>query len=93
MKNIHIVILLVFLGIIFYLYVNKKELFDYCLNNDNINFINKKNACDVYETKLTNNITKIESENNNVSYCIDNNYNIFSREHCGLNEMEVFMNK
>jgi hypothetical protein len=44
MKNIHIVILLLFVSIILYLYLNKKESFDYCLNNDIIinifNFIN-----------------------------------------------------
>ena len=49
--------------------------------------------CNVYETKLTNKITKVKSENVNVSYCIDNDYNIYSREQCGVNEMEVFMNK
>lgn len=89
----HIIFLLLFIFIIFYLYINKKESFDYCLNNDNINFINKKDMCDVYETKLSNKITKVETENANVSYCIDNDYNIFSREQCGVNEMEVFMNK
>jgi hypothetical protein len=93
MKNIHIVILLLFVSIILYLYLNKKESFDYCLNNDNINFIKEKDMCDVYETKLNNKITKVESENINVSYCIDNDYNIYSREQCGVNEMEVFMNR
>jgi len=92
MESKHIIILL-FLGIILFLYFNRKESFDYCLNNDNINFINQKDMCNVYETKLTNKITKVKSENVNVSYCIDNDYNIYSREQCGVNEMEVFMNK
>ena len=37
MESKHIIILL-FLGIILFLYFNRKESFDYCLNNDNINF-------------------------------------------------------
>jgi len=93
MEGKHIIILLLFVFIILYLYMNKKESFEYCLNNDNINFINQKDMCNVYETKLSNKITKVDSENINVSYCIDNDYNIYSREQCGVNEMEVFMNK
>jgi hypothetical protein len=93
MKNLHIIILIVIIGIVVYLFFNKIESFEYCLDNDNINFIKKKdNKCNVYETKLNNNITKVESENINISYCIDNNYNIYSREQCYPNEMEVFIN-
>ena len=61
MEGKHIIFILLFVFIILYLYINKKESFDYCLNNDNINFINKKDMCDVYETKLSNKITKVET--------------------------------
>lgn len=93
MKNSHLLILILFIGIIIYLFLNKKESFEYCLDNKNINFISKRDEiCNIYETKLNNNITKVKSENKNVSYCIDNNYNIYSREQCYPDEMEVFMN-
>lgn len=87
MKTETIIIIIILIGIIIYLSYNKQENFEYCLDNDNINFITKRdNNCSVYEKTLNN---KITSEN--VSYCIDNDYNIFSREQCGVDEMEVFM--
>ena len=85
-----LIVLILIVCIILYISFNYKEKFDYCLDNDNINFIKKReDQCNVYEKKLTNKVTFDDSKN--VSYCIDNDYNIFSREQCGVDEMEVFM--
>jgi hypothetical protein len=81
---------LIMIGIlifVLYLAYNRQENFEYCLDNDNIYFIKKRDdQCDIYEKTLNN---KVSQEN--LSYCIDNDYNIFSREQCGVDEMEVFM--
>lgn len=90
MKTETIIILIIITCIILYIITRKQENFEYCIDNDNINFIKKRDdQCTVYEKKLTNKVTFDDSKN--VSYCIDNDYNIYSREQCGVNEMEVFM--
>ncbi len=90
MQTESLIVLFLIVCVILYISFNYKEKFDYCLDNDNINFIKKReDQCNVYEKKLTNKVTFDDSKN--VSYCIDNDYNIFSREQCGVDEMEVFM--
>lgn len=90
MKPETCILIIILILLIIYLYNNRQENFEYCLDNDNINFIKKReDQCNVYEKKLTNRVTFDDSKN--VSYCIDNDYNIYSREQCGVNEMEVFM--
>lgn len=90
MKPETCILIIILILIIIYLYSRNQENFEYCLDNDNINFIKKReDQCNVYEKKLTNRVTFDDSKN--VSYCIDNDYNIYSREQCGVNEMEVFM--
>jgi hypothetical protein len=91
-----LIVLFFILCVILYISFNykekfiNKENFEYCLDNDNINFIKKReDQCTVYEKKLANKVTFDDSKN--VSYCIDNDYNIFSREQCSVDEMEVFM--
>ncbi len=90
MESRTIILIIILILIIIYLYSRNQENFEYCLDNNNINFIKKRgDQCNVYEKKLTNRVTFDDSKN--VSYCIDNDYNIYSREQCGVNEMEVFM--
>jgi len=90
MKPETCILIIILILLIIYLYNHRQENFEYCLDNDNINFIKKRDdQCNVYEKKLTNKVTF--DLDKNVSYCIDNDYNIYSREQCGVNEMEVFM--
>jgi len=90
METTTVILLIILILLIIYLYSHRQENFEYCLDNDNINFIKKRDdQCNVYEKKLTNKVTF--DLDKNVSYCIDNDYNIYSREQCGVNEMEVFM--
>jgi len=90
METTTVILLIILILLIIYVYNHRQENFEYCLDNDNINFIKKRDdQCNVYEKKLTNKVTF--DLDKNVSYCIDNDYNIYSREQCGVNEMEVFM--